>query len=262
MHDSTAWHRHRELLKEIRDYWNTHIHDLEIATQPTGTPGFFRELAVYREDKLRYLSETVDFLAYEGFRVLEVGCGLGIDLARFSEGGAQVVGVDLAERAVQLALDNFEQGGLDGNFAVMNGEGLAVQGSCFDVVYAHGVIQYTADGQRLVDEIYRVLKPGGTAILMVYNRRSWLALMSNLTGVRLEHEDAPVMNQYTAREFQNLLQDFASVRIIPERFPVKTQLHGGFKGLLFNSVFVPLFDLIPRAWTRSVGWHLIAKAVK
>ena len=51
-----------QLLGAIRDYWNDHIHDLEIATQPLGTPEFFQELDEYRFDKLCYLPRVVEGL--------------------------------------------------------------------------------------------------------------------------------------------------------------------------------------------------------
>ena len=260
--DSRESDAKQALLREIRHYWNSHFHDLEIATHPVGSLGFFDELTEYRQEKLRYLPRTVDFRAYEGQRVLEVGAGLGIDLAMFAERGAKLLGVDLAERSIALAKRNFRQRQLESGFAVMNGEKLALQDDQFDLVYAHGVIQYTADPHHMVREIHRVLRPGGEAILMVYNRQSWLYLLSKLAHVSLEHEDAPVMRQWSMTEFANLLREFTYVDISPERFPVKTQLHGGIKGLLFNSLFVPFFNLIPRSLTRRVGWHLIAKAVK
>src|SRR3990172_419267 len=58
---------------EITAYWDTHIHDLAITTQPVGTPGFFQELDDYRFDKLQYLPRLVDFSAYRGKTLLEVG---------------------------------------------------------------------------------------------------------------------------------------------------------------------------------------------
>jgi hypothetical protein len=48
------------------------------------------------------------------------------------------------------------------------------------------------------------------------------------------------------------------VRIVPERFPVKTRLHGGLKGTLYNTFFVGLFNTMPRALTNRFGWHLLA----
>ncbi|NIP27439.1 MAG: methyltransferase domain-containing protein, partial [Phycisphaerae bacterium] len=68
--------------------------------------------------------------------VLEVGCGVGIDLVRFARAGAKVTGVDLSPTAVQLAKQNFEQQNLTADLMVMNGEALQLANDTFDFVYA------------------------------------------------------------------------------------------------------------------------------
>ena len=107
-----------------------------------------------------------------------------------------------------------------------------------------------------------MLKPGGTAIVQVYNRVSWLNALSKLMKVGLEHEDAPVLVKYSIGEFRALLSGFREVRIVPERFPVKSRLHGGWKGALYNGVFVRSFNALPRALVRRFGWHLLAFCMK
>ncbi len=250
------------MLEMIRNYWNEHIHDLEIATHPIGIPGFFQELDEYRFDKLRYLPRLVNFSAYQGQRLLEVGCGVGIDLVHFARAGTVVTGIDLAEISINLAKKNFEQRGLSADLRVMNGEDLQFEDNSFDVVYAHGVLQYTANAQQMVNELYRVLRPGGEAILMVYNKYSWLNLLSKLMKVGLEHEDAPVLKKYSIWEFRGLLKPFAKAHIVPERFPVKTRLHHGLKAKLYNDLFITTFDRLPKSWVRPTGWHLMAFAQK
>jgi ubiquinone/menaquinone biosynthesis C-methylase UbiE len=248
------------LLIKIRDYWNEHIHDLEIATEPIGSVGFFDQLDEYRFDKLRYLPKLVDFNVYSGKTLLEIGCGVGIDLVRFAKGGAQVTGVDLAEVSVDLARKNFSQRGLNAELRVMNGEALEYEDDSFEVVYAHGVLQYTANANKMIAEIIRVLRPKGTAIMMVYNRNSWLNAMSKVMQVGLEHEDAPVLNKYSVSEFKHMLSPFAQFTVIPERFPVETKLHHGIKAALYNKGFVRLFNILPRSMVRPLGWHLMAFA--
>ncbi|MBN1249986.1 MAG: class I SAM-dependent methyltransferase [Anaerolineae bacterium] len=249
-------------LAEIRDYWNLHIHDLAIATHLVGTPGFFRELEEYRFDKLHYLPRIVDFSAFQGKKLLEVGCGIGIDLVRFAHGGATVTGVDLAEVSIDLARKYFAHEGLSADLRVMNGEALEFADGSFDVVYAHGVLQYTANAQKMIDELHRVLRPGGQAILMVYNRVSWLNLLSRVMKVELEHEDAPVLRMYSIKQFRGMLVPFTEVRIVPERFPVKTRLHSGIKATLYNDLFVKGFNCLPMGVIRPFGWHLMAFARK
>lgn len=253
---------HQELIEEIAGYWNQHIHDLEIASYPVGSAEFFQELDAYRYEKLDYLPRVVDFASFRGLRLLEVGCGVGIDLVRMARAGALVTGVDLADVSIQLARQNMAQNGLPGDLRLMDGERLGFQDGSFDVVYAHGVLQYTADPERMIHEIHRVLRPGGKAVLMVYNRYSWLNALSKVMKVGLEHEDAPVLRKFSIAEFRRMLGLFDRSEIIPERFPVRTRLHRGWKAVLYNRVFVSSFACLPRSWVRSLGWHLIGIGYK
>ena len=246
------------MIDAITQYWNQRIHDLEMTDQPVGTKAFFDDLDEYRFDKLHYLPQVVDFSSFRGQRLLEVGCGIGTDLVRFAKGGARVTGIDLAHTAIDLARKNFELNGVQAEeLRVANGEALPFPDASFDVVYGHGVIQYTSDAPQLIRECHRVLKPGGTGIFMVYNRVSWLNALSKVMKVALEHEDAPVLKKYSIGEFRELLKPFKEVRIVPERFPVKSRLHKGWKGVAFNTMFVGTFNALPRSWVRPLGWHLM-----
>lgn len=246
----------------VAAYWNDHIHDHAMARNPVGTAAFFQELDEYRFDKLRYLPQQVNFNGYAGLNVLEVGCGVGTDLARFARGGALVTGIDLASVAIDLAETNFQQRGLPGAFYQMDGADMRFDDNSFNLVYAHGVLQYAVDPAGIIREIVRVLRPGGSAILMVHNRNSWLKLLATLTHVRLEHEDAPVYRLYSEAEFAELLAPFSSFRIVPDRFPVATRLHSGWKALLYNELLVKGYDLLPRSLVQRFGWHLLAFASK
>ncbi len=249
-------------IDDVQAYWDRHIHDLDITRHPVGSRGFFQDLDQYHFEKLHHLLRLVDFGGYGDRSVLEVGCGAGVDLARFARGGAAVTGVDLSASAIALARTNLEHQGLRGSLLVGNGERLPFPDEAFDLVYAHGVVQYTTSPRQLVTECRRVLKPGGTAIFQVYNRISWLNALSKLMKVGLEHEDAPVLRKYSIAEFARLVDVFGNVRIVPERFPVRSRLHGGWKGMLFNSCFVGAFNALPRSLVRRFGWHLLAFCTK
>jgi ubiquinone/menaquinone biosynthesis C-methylase UbiE len=247
------------MIDAIANYWNHRIHDLDMTDHAVGSKAFFEDLDDYRFDKLHYLPQLVDFSSFQGQKLLEVGCGIGTDLVRFAKGGAHVTGVDLAQTAIELARKNFELNGVTADeLRVANGEALPYTDASFDVVYGHGVIQYTANAEQLIRECHRVLKPGGSAIFMVYNRVSWLNAMSKLMKVALEHEDAPVLKKYSIAEFKELLKPFKETRIVPERFPVKSRLHKGWKAVAFNTMFVGTFNALPRSLVRPLGWHLMA----
>ena len=243
---------------DVRRYWETHIHDLEITQHPSGSAGFFADLEQYHFEKLHHLPKLVPFEQSRGKRVLDVGCGAGTDLVRFARAGALATGVDLAASSILLARQNFALEGLHAKLLVADGEKLPFAERSFDLVYAHGVMQYTTNAAALVRDCRRVLRPGGTAIFQVYNRVSWLNALSRVTKVELEHVDAPEYHKYSIGEFRKLLKEFSRVTIVPERFPVKTRLHGGLKGALFNTCFVGLFNAMPRALVRRYGWHLLA----
>ena len=190
--------------------------------------------------------------------MLDVGCGAGVEVVRFARAGARVTGVDIAASAVTLARQNLEQQGLRAPLEVADGEQLPFPDASFDLVFAHGVVQYTGDDRRMVAEVHRVLRPGGLAVFQGYNRISWLQVLSTVMKTPLEHEDAPVLKRYSAGEFRALLAPFASVDLVFERFPVRSRLHKGWKGVAFNTFFVGTFNALPRAWVRRYGWHLLA----
>lgn len=249
-------------LDAVREYWNNHVHDWKVARSPAGTLAFFEEIEAYRYEKLHYLPALVDFGAWAGSRLLDVGCGVGNDLSRFARGGAICTGIDLAPHSIQLARSNFEQRGLQADFHVMNGERLDFPDKSFDVVFCHTVLHFTPEPCRMIREIHRVLRPGGTAVLMTVNRRSWLNLIQRLVKLEIDHLDAPVFHQYTAAEFRTMLSPFATVDIVPERFPVATKVHEGLKAKLYNGLFVGAFNVLPRALTRPSGHHLMAFCIR
>lgn len=247
---------------DVRRYWNTHIHDLEISRHAPGTPEFFADLDHYHFEKLHHLLRLVDFSAWRGRHVLDVGCGAGVEVVRFARAGALTTGVDLSDQAVALTRRNLAHQHLAAGLAVADGETLPFSDASFDYVFAHGVIQYAASDARVVAECRRVLKPGGLVLFQVYNRVSWLHLLSKVMKTPLEHEDAPVLRRYSAGEFRALLGGFSRVDFVFERFPVKSRLHKGWKGTAFNTMFVGTFNALPRAWVRRFGWHMLAICTK
>ncbi|MBM3750598.1 MAG: class I SAM-dependent methyltransferase [Acidimicrobiia bacterium] len=244
--------------ERVRDYWNTHIHDLEISTHAPGTPGFFADLDQYHFEKLHHLLELIHFDEWKDKDVLDVGCGAGVEVVRFARAGARTTGVDIAESAITLARRNLEQQGLQARLEVADGEHLPFPDASFDFVFAHGVVQYTGNDGAMVAEIHRVLRPGGLAVFQAYNRNSWLNLLSKVMKTPLEHEDAPVLKRYSDTEFRRLVSVFTDVRLVFERFPVKSRLHKGWKGMAFNTFFVGAFNVLPRALVRRYGWHMLA----
>ena len=178
----------------VRSYWNTRIHDLEMTTQPGRVAEVLRGAGRIPVRQARIPAAVIDFNGYRGKTLVEVGCGVGTDLVRFARGGARVTGVDLSETAVGLAKANLAPTDRPGRCSSPTAALCRSPRRASTCSTAHGVLQYAAEPRRIIDEALRVLVPGGQAIFMVYNRVSWLMALSKLMKVKLEHEDAPVLD--------------------------------------------------------------------
>jgi 2-polyprenyl-3-methyl-5-hydroxy-6-metoxy-1,4-benzoquinol methylase len=245
-------------IEAVESYWDRHVDKWKIASHEPGTPEFFRETEQYRFEKLHYLNERIPFGEWSGCDVLEIGCGLGNDLSRFAVAGARVTGIDLSSRAIALSRANFEQRQLPGEFQRMNGEDLQFDDNSFDLCYCHTVLQFTPNPGAMVAEIHRVLKPGGQAIIMALNKRSWLMFLQRVMKTEIDYMDAPEYHLFSAADLSQMMERFSGLNIVMERFPVRTKIHSGLKALVYNSMFVDLFNALPSRMTRSFGHHILA----
>src|SRR5213076_1171802 len=119
------------------------------------------------------MAETMEFGAHAGEHVLEIGGGMGTDLAQFAAHGATVTDLDLSAGHLDLAKENFTLRGLTGRFVLHDAETLPFPDGSFDLVYSNGVLHHTPNTREVVEEIRRVLRPGGRAIVMMYAENSW-----------------------------------------------------------------------------------------
>ena len=62
----------------------------------------------------------------------------------------------------------------------------------------------------------------------------------------------PVLSLYSIPEFRDLIRGFRQTTLVPERFPVRSRLHKGWKAVAYNGVFVGAFNAIPRSLVRRV----------
>ncbi|HUG04296.1 MAG TPA: methyltransferase domain-containing protein [Steroidobacteraceae bacterium] len=234
----------------IRAYWDERIHDVELSADPPGSAAFYAALDAYRLRKNGYLLESVGFDRWAGRDVLEIGCGAGLDLVRFARGGARVTGVDVASGALELARGYCDVAGVRATLLEADGACLPLSDNQFDLVYCHGVLPFARDPAAIVAESQRVLRAGGTAIFMVYNRRSWMNLAVRLARIRLGHGDAPGFRLYGRDQFAELVAPFKQSVITVERLSPAGGAGHGIIGRLCSRGL------------RSYGWHLVAHCRK
>jgi len=158
-------------LDEVKSYWKgRNIPQIWYSQKEPLTLQWFNEI---RQKRYRlyyeYLTNEAEFNFHSGEKVLEVGCGLGTDLAEFAQNGAKVYGVDLGVEQIELTKLNFHLRNL--NYEILkpcNAENLDFEDNYFDFVFSFGVLHHTPDTDKAISEVYRVLNNGGSAIIMLY----------------------------------------------------------------------------------------------
>jgi len=157
---------------EKREFWSDYQPGFRFAGSPVGSRAFFDEVTAYRNAVEPHIPDVVDFGRWAGASVLEAGCGIGTDGVRFAAAGADYTGLDFSPTALSLAQHRFEMEGLPGRFVSGSVSLLPLRDDQFDLVFSHGVIHHVDDTKAAVREFARVLKPGGTALIMLYHRQS------------------------------------------------------------------------------------------
>jgi ubiquinone/menaquinone biosynthesis C-methylase UbiE len=132
-----------------------------------------RALLRARREYAPWIPEALDYAGACGLDVLDVGCGQGIDLCEYGLAGARITGIDLTPRHVELARAHSAALGLEGTVVIGDAEAMPFADQSFDRASANGVLHHTPDIDAALREMRRVLRPGGLATIIVYNRNSW-----------------------------------------------------------------------------------------
>ena len=214
-----------------RSWWQRHPMRYDWAQTSRLEPGtreFFQEL-----DR-RFLSAASTFLPprrrpfdvlipYEDLPrmdVLEIGTGSGTHASLLAEHARSFTGIDLTSEAIDITQARFDAFGLRGNLLVMDAERLDFPDESFDFVWSWGVVHHSSNTGAILMEIRRVLRPGGSAVCMVYNRSLWGyymiagfirgVLMGDLLKTRSLHRtvqrttDGAMARYYTGTEWRQL----------------------------------------------------------
>ena len=209
-------------LQEVRDFWNGQSCGEVYASGES-------ELERYEnETRTRYELEPYirDFARFEDFRdrdVLEIGVGMGSDHSSIARSGPRsLTGIDLTERAIEHTRKRFDLLGLKSNVFVDNAENLSFADESFDAVYSWGVLHHSPDTKKCFDEVWRVLRPGGEARIMIYYKYSPTALMLwarygllrmrpflSLEDIHARYLESPGTKAYSVAEARKLTSRFS-----------------------------------------------------
>lgn len=211
--------------QRVHDFWNEAACGENLYLQGTDRQNYESQ-ARKRYELEPYIAGFAGFDRARGKRILEIGVGLGADHQRFAEAGAVLAGIDLTGRAVEHTARRLAAFGLSSQLAVGDAERLDFPDESFDLVYSWGVLHHSPDTPRVVAEVWRVLKRGGTAKAMIYHAWSLVGLMLwiryallglrpwlSLREIYARYLESPGTKAYSVGEARRLFSAFSEVSI-------------------------------------------------
>lgn len=245
---------------QVRDYWEQEPCGSGFAQSEKCTREYFDEIEEHRYQVEPFIHQFAQFTRQRGKKVLEIGVGAGTDHLQFARSGAVLSGIDLTQAAVEMVEKRLALEGLSSDLRRSDAEHLPFADNSFDYVYSWGVLHHTPDTEKSLAEVHRVCKPGGRVCVMLYHRRSLLALlvwlryglfrlrpfMSLRTAV-FHHMESIGTKCYSLKEAERLFEAYHNIKITPVLTP-------------YDLPHLPagLARYIPQAW----GWFLVIQAAK
>lgn len=222
---STGVISERERAKQsVREFWEASPCGSQHPEAEAGTEAYFAQLEKSRYELEPFIPSFAQFERWCGRDVLEIGFGLGTDLMRFVRAGARLYGMDLTQAAVTAVRKRLAHEGLNADVRVGDAEALPFKDDSFDLVYSWGVLHHTPNTEKALSEVRRVLRPGAEARIMLYSRRSWVALDAwrrhalgagrpwrSFSDVIATNMESPGTKAYTSRELKQMFAAFAEV---------------------------------------------------
>lgn len=241
----------------VRDFWESHVNNEYYTDRSRGSESYFDEI---EERRYRWHYHLADFFSKrQGSKgaLLEIGCGIGMDSVQLSKCGFKVTAVDLTKTAIEVAQEFARIRNQEIDFRVGNSERLEFADGSFDNVYSFGVLHHTPDIDAAIAEVHRVLKPGGTADIMLYHKHSIVGFIHRLFNLPYESprdlkDHCPVVYSYTKDEAKALFRQFSNVEIHAD-YPFTY----GFRYFTF---WMPV--ALQKLIGKSLGWHLMIQATR
>jgi ubiquinone/menaquinone biosynthesis C-methylase UbiE len=248
---------------QVRSYWEKEpcgTGEEIIAGLPPLTREWFERIEEYRYRQEPMIHAVAQFTRHRGKKLLEVGVGAGADHLQWARAGCACHGVDLTDAAIATTRARLALYGFNSELQRVDAERLPFGDATFDVVYSWGVIHHSERPADILEEIRRVLKPGGVFIGMVYGRRSlavfrtWVrhALLKGrpwrtFADVTWHHMESVGTKAYSVSEVRQLFRRFADVHIQPFITPYDTARYPRWLSRFF-----------PDDW----GWFITVKALR
>ena len=118
--------------------------------------------------KFNYFNDKIGNLA--NLKILDIGCGGGLLSEEFAKQGAEVTGVDISEKSLEIARNHATENKLTIDYKKGSAENLPLNDNTFDAVICADVLEHVDDLEKVIKEISRVLKFNGVFCYDTINR--------------------------------------------------------------------------------------------
>ena len=213
--------KYKELV-DVKDFWNTESCGERYAYGDSAVDFYVSETKS-RYELEPYIKDFAKFNEFFGCDVLEIGVGMGSDHSQIAQSKpSSLTGVDLTERAINHTKKRFEALNLVSDLKTDNAESLSFKNESFDAVYSWGVLHHSPNTPKCLDEVWRVLRPGGCAKIMVYYKYSpvgwmlWIKYgllkfrpLKSLNEIYSKHLESPGTKAYSMPEAKELSRNFS-----------------------------------------------------
>lgn len=210
--------------------------------------------------------------------VLEIGVGQGSHAQLIAPRCKSFTGIDLTEHAAAMTSQRLKVFGVPGQVLRMDAEDMKFADGSFDFIWSWGVIHHSADTRRILEEMRRVLRPGGTCAVMVYYRSWWTFYVcgflrrffqrqfrreGDLHRILQAATDGAIARYYSARDWRAATAGLFTIDST-EICGLKTELVPLPHGFLRRAVETLLPDGIARLLLRRMrmGSFLVARMSK
>lgn len=171
-----------------------------------------------------FIFDFAKFSEAQGSDVLEIGVGMGADHLQWARSHPRsLTGIDLTERSVKFTKARLEAAGLPAKVLIGNAEQLPFLNDSFDIIYSWGVLHHSENPKRAIQEVFRVLRPGGTARVMIYHKQSIVGLLlwlrygalrdKSIAHVYANYLESPGTQAYSRSEARQLFSPFSKVSL-------------------------------------------------
>lgn len=258
----------------VHDYWN------HSSCGETYAIGKTLHEKLYAQEQRRYELEPFisGFAKFEqGYNrdVLEIGVGMGADHLQWAKHKPRnLTGIDLTSKALEFTRNRLFFNRFQSNLIQADAENLPYADSSFDIVYSWGVLHHSPDTAKAISEVFRVLKPGGVARIMVYNRYSivgfllWLRyakFKKSLDEIYCNFLESPGTKAFTIQEAEKMFEQFKVTEIDIE-LSVGDLLEGNAGQRHRGPLLTIAKAFWPRKWIRrnfkDLGLFMMIEATK